>query len=264
MSLKKITSVCLKKLYRPPANSHKGDNGRLLIIAGSKKYHGSLVLCATMASKLVDLVYINSTKDNFEIIKKTRQKLAEFIYINEKDLAETIKEVDVVLIGPGLEINSEVKRRTDVLVQQYRDKKIILDAAALRLVNPKFLHKNCIVTPHREEFRALFKVTPTPQNVLSMSRKYPAVIVLKGKVDYIAQNGKIFYNITGNAGMTKGGTGDVLAGLIAAIATKNGLLEAAIAGAYLNGLAGDNLFKIKKFYFSASELIPEAVKVLAK
>ena len=70
-----------------------------------------------------------------------------------------------------------------------------------------------------------------------LSLQHPAVIILKGHITYICQNGQIFYNTNGNAGMTKGGTGDVLAGLLAALLTKNNPLTATAAAVYVNGKA---------------------------
>ncbi|MBI2444155.1 MAG: NAD(P)H-hydrate dehydratase [Candidatus Magasanikbacteria bacterium] len=259
-----VVLFCLRQLHRPAPESHKGDNGRLLIIAGSKKYHGSVVLAATMASKLVDLVYLATTPDNFSLIKKVRERLAEFIYIAPRELPATLTEVDAVLIGPGLLPNAATRRLVQRLLRQWPDKKIILDAAALRVLDPRWLPRQCIITPHAGEFRALFRLAPTPPNVQALSRRYPGVIVLKGRVDYLAQGGRLWYNTAGNAGMTKGGTGDVLAGLIAALATKNDPLLAAQAGVYVNGLAGDKLYKKVGYHYSASELMPEIRKILSR
>lgn len=250
-----ISHRILTELYHPAPNSHKGDNGRLLIIAGSPKYHGALVLCATMAAKMVDLVYVHTTKDNFALIKKMRERLAEFIYINEKDLGHTIAEVDAILIGPGLEPNASARKLVNGILKKYPQKKILIDAGALRVVDLNLLHENCLVTPHVGEFQAVFDLPATPENATELSRRYPAVIVLKGRTDYICQHGQVWTNTTGNAGMTKGGTGDVLAGLLAALLTKNSPLDSASAAAYLSGRAGEELAKKEGIYYSASELI---------
>ncbi len=258
-----INKNILNLLYRPFPTSHKGENGRLLIIAGSKKYHGSFVLCATMAAKVVDMVYLATTKNNQELLKKSRQNLAEFIYIFPNELKSTIKEADAILIGPGILPDSNTKKILREILTKYPNKKIVIDAGALRALNLRWLHKNCIITPHAGEFKFLFKKKDTPENVLDISKDCPAVIVAKGAIDYVVQKEKIFSNHTGNAGMTKGGTGDVLTGLLAALATKNDLFLAAKASVYINGLAGDRLSKKAGFYYSASELIPEAQKILA-
>lgn len=269
--MKLVSGQILTKLYRPPANSHKGDNGRLLIIAGSKKYHGSLVLCATMASKIADLVYIHTTPANVKLLQKIRGRLSEFIYISKRELKATLKEVDAVLIGPGLIPNIQTKKLISWLLKNYPQKKIVLDAGALRVLDLKQLNTNCVLTPHLGEFKSLFGRVPllprggggSCREFLSkLSLQHPAVIILKGHITYICQNGQIFYNTNGNAGMTKGGTGDVLAGLLAALLTKNNPLTATAAAVYVNGKAGDKLKKKFGFYYSASELIDKNRKIL--
>jgi NAD(P)H-hydrate epimerase len=257
-----ISRQITKQLYHPASHSRKGDNGRLLIIGGSPKYHGSLVLCATMAAKVVDLVYVHTTRDNFNLIKKMRERLAEFIYINEKDLGHTIAEVDAILIGPGLEPNPHSRKLVNNILKNHPDKKIVIDAGALRVVNLKLLHKNCVLTPHAGEFKAIFGFAPTPANARLISTKYPAVIVLKGQIDYIGQNVKVWENHTGDVGMTKGGTGDVLAGLLAALLTKNAPLLATSAALYLSGRAGEQLAKKVGRYYSASEVIGVVQRIL--
>lgn len=263
ISKTKITSAVLKKLYKPAKNSYKGKNGRLLIIAGSDKYHGAMFLCSVMAAKIVDFVYIHSTKENFSLIKKVRNRLAEFIYISYIDLKDTIKEVDSILIGPGLLPTKSSKTLVNKILKKYPNKKTLLDAGALRVANHRLLHKNCVITPHKQEFKALFKKTSSLNTAYKISQQCPAVIILKGPVDYVIQNGRIFYNNTGNVGMTKGGTGDILAGLLGALMTKNKPLTAAKQAVYINGLAGDRLYKKNKHYYSATELIPVVQKILA-
>jgi len=256
--MQKITSKILKQLYRASATSHKGDNGRLLIIAGSKKYHGSLVLSATIASKIVDFVYVHTTRKNFTVIEKMKEKLAEFIYINKKDLKGVLEdEADAILLGPGLQLNEQNRKLIKTILKKYQNIKTVLDAGALRLVDLKDLHENCVLTPHSQEFETLFSCAYSKACAAQKSEQIPATIILKGKNDYIFKNGKVWENKTGNAGMTKGGTGDVLAGIIAGLACKNDILTAAQAGVYINGKAGDNLKKKFGFYYSASDLIPE-------
>lgn len=257
-----INRQIIKQLYHPALNSRKGDNGRLLIIGGSPKYHGSLVLCAGMAAKIVDLVYVHTTRDNFALIKKMREWLAEFIYINEKDLKHTIDEVDAILVGPGLEPNARAGKLVNNILKKYPNKKIVIDAGALRVVNLKLLHQNCVMTPHAGEFKAVFGLAPTLVNARTVSKKYPAIIVLKGQVDYICQSGRVWENHTGNVGMTKGGTGDVLAGLLGALLTKNDPLLATKSALYLNGRAGEQLAKKVERYYSASELVPAVQSLL--
>ena len=260
----KISKKILKKLYCPQVDSYKGKNGRLLIVAGSDKYHGAMYLCALMAAKIVDFVYIHASKTNFSLIEKVREKLAEFIYISNKDLPHTIVESDAVLVGPGLLPNRKTGKLVNDLLKNHLDKKILLDAGALRVVDKKLLHKNCIITPHKQEFEALFAEKSSLAAAKRISLECPAVIILKGSTDYVCQNGQVYYNQTGNAGMTKGGTGDVLAGLLAGLLTKSDAIAAAQMAVYINGLAGDRLFKEFGTYYSASELIVQIQKIFGE
>ena len=84
--------------------------------------------------------------------------------------------------------------------------------------------------------------------------KYSCTILLKGSTDIICDSEKCALNKTGNEGMTKGGTGDVLAGLVAALACKNDCFTATAAGAFICGLSGDELYKKVGTFFNASDL----------
>ena len=263
----------VKALYKPPADSHKGQNGQLMIIAGGEHYHGAPLLATKMASKIVDLVFFSSVPENSELVRKMRSKLCEFIVVPARrsfgeggpqdEVGKFIKRCDAILLGPGMGMIEETKNITNRLLKKYPDKKFVLDADALKLVNPRLLGENCILTPHAGEFQVLFKIRATPQNVAKMAKKYGCVIVLKGPVDIICDGkGDCKKDYAGNAGLTKGGTGDVLAGLVAALACKNDLFLAACAGTFLLGLAGERLFKKVSYYYNPSDLILEIPKVM--
>ena len=99
---------------------------------------------------------------------------------------------------------------------------------------------------------------------IKKAKEYGCVIVLKGQTDIVCSPQECLYNTTGNEGMTKGGTGDVLVSLIAGLACKNDLFLAACAGVYINGLAGDELYKKVGPYFNASDLCDQIPRVLKK
>lgn len=258
----KIGPGQVKVLHQPSPESHKGDNGKLLIVGGGQRYHGAPLLAAKVASKIVDLVYFSSVPENNEIINKMKSKLCEFIAVPRTLVLNHVSKVDAVLIGPGLGANQESKKLTNELLKKYPKKGFILDADSLKVVDKKLLNKNCIVTPHQREFKSLFKKTASKQTVKQMAKRYGCVIALKGKTDYVASSSELKINETGNAGMTKGGTGDVLAGLIAALTCKNDLYLAACAGVFINGLAGDRLKKKVSYYYNASDLINEIPKAI--
>ena len=107
----------------------------------------------------------------------------------------------------------------------------------------------------------------TEDNILINSEKYKITIVSKGEVDLISDGKKVIKNFTGNAGMTTGGTGDILAGLITAFAAKGTILEAACAGTFLNGIAGDITAEDMGMNFRSSDMlgrIPKALKFCEK
>lgn len=256
-SRSKIDASEVRALRLPRSGSHKGDNGRLLVIAGSRKYHGSLLFAVKAAAKIVDLLYVLTTRNNRPLIKNLKDETAEFITVSRWH--EAFHEVDCVLIGPGMGVSAhtrEMVRR--VLVS---GKKAVLDADALKVLDEKLrkrLGEKHILTPHHGEFRQAFGIEATAENARKMAKRYRCTIVLKGKIDVVGSpSGAIQYNYTGNVGMTKGGTGDVLAGLTAALYCKNSAHEAATAGIYLNGAAGDRLYKKVGPFFDSEDLLAE-------
>lgn len=254
----------VKALYKPPITSHKGQNGQLMIIAGSERYHGAPLLATRMASKIVDLVFFSSVPENNELVRKMRSKLCEFIVVPRCDVEKFIKRCDAVLIGPGMGESDETQAITNYLLKKYPSKKFILDADALKLVDLRLLNQNCVLTPHAGEFQKLFKLKATPENVAKMAKKHGCVIVLKGPIDVVCDGKKRIckFDYAGNPGLTKGGTGDVLAGLIAALSCKNDLFLAVSAGIFLLGKSGERLFKRYSYYYNPSNLIEEIPKTI--
>ncbi len=260
MSSNIASALHVRKLFIPRKESRKGQNGILLIIAGSKQYHGASIFAGIAASRIVDLVYFCTEKENIPFLKKASP---EFIVSDLSEWKKWIKKCDAVLVGPGLAESKSSKKLIHTILSNFSGKKTVLDATALHLTSPQQLHKNCIITPHAGEFLALFGQKPTKSRLKEYSKKYKATIVLKGPTDIIACEGKLYYNFTGNQGMIKGGTGDILAGLIAGFACKNKLLLSCIASCYLNGLAGDMLKKEKGCLYNAQDVlerIPAAKK----
>jgi NAD(P)H-hydrate epimerase len=263
MNCTKITKNIFKRLKKRLSKSHKCQNGLVLIIAGSPQYHGSLVFSAITASRLADLVFTCTAKENIPIIKKLSP---EIIVHPMKNTLKLAKKADSILIGPGLEQNKKNKNLVKKILKKFKNKKIILDATALRMISPSDLHPNCCVTPHAKEFFALFNEKPSKKTVFKNAQKNNCIIASKGQIDFISNGKKIYCNSTGNAGMTTGGTGDTLAGLIAGFAAKNPLFESALAACYLNGFAGNLLFKERGFMFNAKDLmdkLPIAYKKLS-
>jgi len=199
---------------------------------------------------------------NEEIVRKQKHRFHDGIVVPKDKLEEYIKEADCVVIGPGMERGKETKNKVDRLLKKYPEKKWVVDGGALQMMDKKLLTKTMIITPHIKEFKRLFDIEPNEVNVRKMAEQYDCVIVLKGRKDIVCSKTECVVNTTGNEGMTKGGTGDVLAGLIGALYCKNKAFLSASCGVYLNGLAGDRLYVQLGPYFNASDLVKEIPKVM--
>ncbi len=238
----------------------KGENGKLLVIGGSKRIHGAPLLAIRAAAKIADLIYFYSPeKNNQRLLQKMRSKSCLFITIGKRELNKAINECDCILTGNGLEVNAA---NAKLVERALKAKRVVLDGGALRMAKPERL-KECIVTPHAKEFEALFKCKATKANAVKMAAKHSCIILLKGRADVVTDGKRTHLNRTGNQGMTKGGTGDSLAGLASAFHCKNPAFESALAAARTNGTAGDLAFKANDYAFDAEDLIafiPRALK----
>ncbi|MBC7721806.1 MAG: NAD(P)H-hydrate dehydratase, partial [Pedobacter sp.] len=140
-------------------------------------------------------------------------------------------------------------------VLQNTNQPVVVDADALNCIALNkddnwlsLIPSNAVITPHPKEFDRLFGIHENDiervAKAIALSSQYGFVIVLKGHHTLVAYQGKSWYNTTGNAGMAKGGSGDVLTGIITALlAQKYISLHAALIGVYLHGLAGDITLK---------------------
>ena len=280
--MKTIDKNIVSKIYLPDKFSHKGQNGKLLIIGGSSLFHGASLWALKTASRVVDMVFYLSTDTNQEYADNLNKQVYDFINIKIDELNNYIKEADAVLVGPGM-VRTEIKRNNikdfklnknnientyslvKYLLCQYPKKKWVIDAGALQVMEVDWLKKlpEVIITPHQKEYNKLFD-QKTRENIQQLAKKYNCTIVLKGPTDIICSPKVCVQNKTGNEGMTKGGTGDVLAGLVAALACKNDCLLAASAGTYITGLAGNELMDKVGTFFNASDLCEQIPKTFHK
>ncbi|MDE2025111.1 MAG: NAD(P)H-hydrate dehydratase [Patescibacteria group bacterium] len=280
----------LKNLYIPSATSHKGQNGKLLIIGGSTLFHAASLWALTIASRIVDMVFYASVPENAAIIHEAKKEFRNGIVIPREHIEDYIEEADAVLIGPGMMRadgiqNSEFKIQnlaqlerikdegaqtyliTQYLLHKYPHKKWVIDAGALQMMDQKWLlevGKTAILTPHPQEFHRLFHLEAIPEHVASMANMYMTTILLKGQTDIVARGSQSVAVSGGSAGMTKGGTGDVLAGLTAALYTKNEAFLSAKAASFFNKKAGESLFERLGLYFNSSDLALEIPAVMKK
>lgn len=243
-----------KQLSLPKPDSHKGQNGKLLIIGGSELFHAASRWSLDIASKFVDMVFYSSVPSNNELIHEAKGKFWNGIVVPRDEITRYIDEADCILIGPGMERSTETEQLTNELLTKYPEKKWVLDAGALQMVDPSLLQLNHIITPHSREMKHLQQKLTTGQTIL-------ATTLLKGPVDLIQNNSQEIKVEGGSAGMTKGGTGDTLAGLVAALYCMNDALTACVVASYVNKKAGDALFGQVGYFFNASDLVEKIPEV---
>ncbi|MDP2749721.1 MAG: NAD(P)H-hydrate dehydratase [Nanoarchaeota archaeon] len=284
--MKYITKKDLVLKKRRP-DSHKGDNGRLLIIGGSADYVGAPALAAMAALRSgCDIAVIAAPEkvawqiNSFspDLITK-KIKGDSFDLIHSTALVKEAERFDAILIGNGMGTEPGtakfVCRFVKALIEI--EKPLILDADAIKILgHDKHLLKEAnriLFTPHKKEFEILsgenlpivFEDSVEAAKNFIQKINGNNVVLLKGRIDIIASKQNTLFNQTGNEGMTVGGTGDVLAGIAASlVAQKNDLFNSACAAAYVNGLVGDQLMKRQGIGFTASDMVPLIPQVINK
>lgn len=258
---------------RPP-ESHKGDFGRLLIIGGSETYSGAPTLVALGAMRTgVDLAYVAAPRQTAVAISSMSPDLiaikleGEHLNPDNVDPLKTwFKRADAFCIGPGLGLHPETVKTVKALVELAEDsgKPLLLDADALKAFAEfkRKLDVPLVLTPHAGEYAILTgrrvpkDFSARVEDVRKAAARLEAVILLKGRVDIISDGIRVKVNFSGNAGMTVGGTGDVLSGVVGAFLTqRTDPFESAAAGAFLNGAAGDFAFEKRGYHLVATDLI---------
>ncbi len=262
-------------------SAHKGDFGRALFIGGSEVFSGAPALMSMAALRTgVDIAYTASPEGTAHDIASMSPDLItiklEGSHLNQKNL-NLLKDyfglVDAVVLGPGVGLHSETKSFVKACVKAVEEvgKPLLLDADGLKAFSEfkRSLKVPLVLTPHAGEFAILTgKKLPEDlesrvQMVTQAAAELGAVILLKGKVDIISDGKRVKLNFTGNPGMTVGGTGDVLSGIVGALLSqKIDPFEAAVAGAFVNGAAGDLAAGELGFHLVATDLLNFIPQVL--
>ena len=252
-----IDDLLIQKIYKPRNEfSHKGTYGKATIIAGSFGKIGAAVLATKAALKSGSgLTFVLTPKCGYEILQTTCPE-AMFISGGANHIVNFDNEENSTIgIGPGLGTAPETKSSFLEFLKIY-EKPLVIDADALNILsaNPDYLKlipKNSIITPHPKEFERLFGKTENSFERLKLARQkaqeLQIYIVLKDHhTQVVIPDNQVYYNITGNSGMAKGGSGDALLGIITSLLAQNySPQNAAIFGVWLHGKAGD--FAAEKF-----------------
>lgn len=296
-----ITAVYVDSIIgKRPGDIHKGDCGRVLVVAGSEGMTGAAVFTARAALRSGSgLVYICTPKANFPIMQILVPEAicvewddARAILGGEPDRSgRHVDMYDAVAVGPGMGAGPEVKEKVDTILRIYHGK-VVIDADGLNQIARdretaqlvRDFDGEIVLTPHTgEAARLLSGFEDVPQYpkkredaAAALVRHYECIALLKGRGTLVASAGGgaededgaellIRRNTTGNPGMATAGSGDVLTGVIASLAGQGlGIMDAAAAGAFIHGMAGDEAAaRLGEYSVIASDIVdhlPHALK----
>ena len=259
-------------------DAHKGYYGKLLVIGGSSRYTGAPALVGMAALRSgVDLVTIAAPTEAAKVISSFLPDLITIkLHCHDlepsvlSELEEELKRCTAVAVGSGLGTAAKTRDAVIELAQRLRSFNpslpVLFDADGLKaLAGERELCKGMpwVFTPHKREFEVLTGVNLVPdvaghlEHVKTAAEWLGCTILLKAHVDVIASpKGEVKLNYTGNPGMTVGGTGDVLAGIVGTFLAQGAEpFQAAVAGAWVSGRAGDLCHKEKGYEFIASDMV---------
>lgn len=272
----------LKNLYNPAYGGTGVDNGQVTIIGGSKLFHGAPLLSLKVASRIVDMVFFASPEPSVgKVAEHFKSKFFSYIWVPWDEVENYIKKSNAVLIGPGLmrfahesvsnkielgkdkhdEAGRFTREITQRLLTKFPEKAWVIDAGSLQVMDVDWIPKGAIVTPNEKEYKILF------QNLASFeaAQRYDCIINSKGQKNIVCSPEECVEIPGGNAGLTKGGVGDVLAGLTVSFLAKNKPFLAAASASFVVKYAADELFKKIGTNYSSDDLadhIPLTIKKL--
>nr|AHM02004.1 carbohydrate kinase [uncultured miscellaneous Crenarchaeota group] len=254
--------------------AHKGTFGRLLVVGGSNVFSGAPALVAMAALRVgADLVSVAAPEKTAYAISSMspalitiKMKGKHLSYNNLSNLKEHLESATAIVVGPGLGLHSETKDAIRELVEMVEKTgtPLLLDADGLKAF-AEFKRKAelpLVLTPHVREYEILTgrklpnESEERAEEVQRAARKFGATVLLKGPVDVISNGVEIKFNFTGNPGMTVGGTGDVLSGVVGGLLAMGAdTFRAAVAGAFINGAAGDFVRAEKGYHMLPTDLL---------
>ena len=277
-----VTPKLVKDLIVPRiATSRKGDNGIVLVVGGSRIYHGAPILASIAALRSgTDLVFTAVPKSNIIAVRAYSPDIIALPLPDDKLTSGLVNRLMAMLpkkphaaaIGMGMSIAKPEALVS--LIRQLRNAeiKLLLDASALI---PEILREiagtGTIVTPHAGEYKRLFEKHPgtnedvQTSTVQTAAKDYGITIVLKGSVniisDGVSEHTAVIKRST--PAMTVGGVGDILSGLTVGLLTKYSSFNASILGVFLNGLAASLAYERVGLHMVATDIIedlPNAIK----
>lgn len=274
-TVERIESMDVKDICVRRRDGHKGDFGKVLVVAGSAGMAGASIFSATAAYRSgCGLVRIYTTEENRQIVQQSIPEAMVTSYSGKRyhqgELIEAIQWADVIVAGPGLGIDENAQAILKTVLKNAAVP-VVLDADALNIIamDTNILlkpHTELVLTPHVGEMARLSGVSVSyiKENLITSAQEfanqYQVTVVLKDARTVIAAPySKTYLNTNGNDGMATGGSGDVLSGIIGGLIGQGVTPEIAAAmGVYLHGEAGDRACKKRgRHGMIASDLLSE-------
>ena len=258
-----------KRIRKREKFAHKGNFGHALLIAGSRGKTGAVILAAKACLRSgAGLLTVHLPECGYIPMQTAVPEAMVSVDKDEEVITSLppLERYSAIGVGPGLGTDKEtsevirdlllkINNNNAGLKQQHGIQQLVLDADALNIIatDPgllKLLPKDSILTPHPGEFRRLAGSWQGDKGMLELAEQFAeknrCIVVLKGHKTLITDGSRTWFNSTGNSGMAKGGSGDVLTGLITGLcASGYSALDAALTGVYFHGKAGDEAAKIK-------------------
>ncbi|HYH15454.1 MAG TPA: NAD(P)H-hydrate dehydratase [Flavisolibacter sp.] len=262
----------VSSIYKPRNRfAHKGTFGHALLIGGSYGKIGALVMATSACLRSgcgLTSVYIPTC--GYSILQTTLPEAMVMTDRNDRFISQLpdvdLKSFSTIGLGPGLGTEEATQQSVAKIIKSLSIP-LIIDADGLNCIalQIELLHQlppYSILTPHPKEFDRLFGESGNEvariEKAMEQAKALQVIIILKGHHTLIAlPNGKAYFNMTGNAGMAKGGSGDVLTGIITSLLAQGYLpTEAALLGVYIHGVAGDhNAQALTQETMTATDLI---------
>lgn len=234
-------------------DGHKGDYGRILIVAGSKGFTGAAYLSAEAALRSGGgLITLATRKEVMDVMAVKLNEAMTSAIEDEEEFIRLIEKSDTIAIGPGMG-NDEFTFKAVSMVLNKAKCPVVIDADGINCLQNNLdllKNSNCsiVITPHLGEMARITKLSikyieeHRREVAEEFARNYGIVVLLKGKNTIVTDGCKTFINPTGNSAMASGGMGDTLTGLISALIGQGlSALDGTVSGAYIHGKAGDIL-----------------------
>ena len=239
--------------YAP--NTHKGLNGRLLVIAGWE-HHGAGILSSQAALRgLPDLVELLVPEEKYTVFAGKLVDQMVSIY-NEETMRKLISKSNGILAGPGMGKSYEAVKALELIIKS--GKYSVLDADAIRLTGEGVISvmEGAVYTPHSEEFKSLTGTEATMENAVNFAKENKCIILLKGMEDIITDGRRTIVSRGGTPRMATGGTGDVLAGLTAGLIARGMKpFRAAVLASFINKKTAESIEKFSGSWWNSSDLV---------